>query len=69
MSSDFLVSHLFVHASLIFEMMKVFDDWQRCVAYGGKYLKVVLFSAKTMANQGVILYPVQLFTQMVFVRL
>jgi hypothetical protein len=50
-------------------MMKVFVDWQRCVAQGGKYLKVVLFSAKTMANRGVMLCAVQLSTQMVFLRL
>jgi hypothetical protein len=50
-----LASHLFVHASLIFEMMKVYVGWQRCVAHVGKYLKVVLFLAKNMANRGVML--------------
>jgi hypothetical protein len=69
LNSDFLAFHLFFHASLIFEIMKVSAGWQRCVVHGGKYLKVVLFSAKTMANRGVMLCLVQLSTQMVFVRL
>ena len=69
MSSDFLASHLFVQASLIFKIMKVSAGWQRCVAQGGKYFKVVLFSAKTVANWGVIQCDVQLSTHTVFVRL
>jgi hypothetical protein len=66
-SSVFLISQRMVQASLIFEMMKVSVGWHRWVQQGGRNLRIVCFSVDTVVNLGVILWLLQLSTQITFV--
>ena len=63
MNSVFFASQRFVHASFIFETMKVSVGWHKWIDQGGKYLKIECLACKIACNLRVRLWPVQLSTQ------
>ena len=69
MSLVFFASQHFVQTSFILETMKVSAGWHRWVEEGGKYLKIDCLTCRTPCYLGVRLWPVQLSTQINFIRL